>query len=138
MRNKRRIFLSIHYRGALSLGENRQRPGYTAYHWGILISPKVYKEQDCYTFDVSDAAVPDPETRLDHNPSYEWRFRSNPTVSGSLLGLIILQKFRMRLKYQRYGHAFNPSQSLKKRHTGAELCFVGHGCYSYSAGKWIC
>ncbi|OBT62172.1 hypothetical protein VE03_08337 [Pseudogymnoascus sp. 23342-1-I1] len=91
MSNKRRVFVSIHHRGALSLGENRQRLGYAAYHLGILISPKVYKEQDCYTFDVS-AARPDPETRVDHNPNHEWIFRSNPTVSGSLLGLVMVGK----------------------------------------------
>lgn len=92
MSNKRRVFVSIHHRGALSLEENRQRLGYAAYHWGILISPKVYQEQSCYTFDVSDAARPDPETRVDHNPNHEWIFRSNPTVSGSLLGLIMIGK----------------------------------------------
>jgi hypothetical protein len=92
MSNKRRVFVSIHYRGALSPGENRQRLGYAAYHWGILISPKVYKERDCYTFDVSDAARPDPETRVDLNPNHEWIFRSNPTVSGSLLGLVMIGK----------------------------------------------
>ncbi|KFZ14652.1 hypothetical protein V502_05965 [Pseudogymnoascus sp. VKM F-4520 (FW-2644)] len=92
MSNKRRVFVSIHYRGGLSLGANRQRLGYAAYHWGILISPKVYKESDCYAFDVSDAARPDPETRVDHNPNHEWGFRSNPTVSGSLLGLIMTGK----------------------------------------------
>lgn len=92
MRNKRRVFVSIHYRGALSLGENRQRLGYAAYHWGILILPKVYEERDCYSFDVSDAARPDPETRIDYNPNHDWIFRSNPTVSGNLLGLIMIGK----------------------------------------------
>lgn len=92
MKNKRRVFVSIHYRGALSLGENRQQLGYAAYHWGILIAPKVDKKQDCYAFDVSDAAIPDPETRVDHNPNHEWVFRSNPIVSGSLLGLIMIGK----------------------------------------------
>ncbi|OBT73508.1 hypothetical protein VF21_07235 [Pseudogymnoascus sp. 05NY08] len=92
MSNKRRVFVSIHYRGALSLGESRQQLGYAAYHWGILISPKVHKEPDCYTFDVSDAARPDPETRVDINPNHEWIFRSNPAVSGSLLGLIMIGK----------------------------------------------
>ncbi|KFY66079.1 hypothetical protein V496_02221 [Pseudogymnoascus sp. VKM F-4515 (FW-2607)] len=92
MNNNRRVFVSIYHRGGLSLGENRQRLGYSAYHWGIVISPKVYKEQDCYIFDLSDAARPDPETRVDHNPNHEWIFRSNPTVSGSLLGLIMIGK----------------------------------------------
>lgn len=92
MGNKRRVFVSLHYRGGLSLGENRQRLSYAAYHWGIIIAPKVYKEGDCYTFDVSDAARPDPETRIDLNPNHEWGFRSNPTVSGSLLGLIMIGK----------------------------------------------
>ncbi|KFY12366.1 hypothetical protein V492_03923 [Pseudogymnoascus sp. VKM F-4246] len=92
MSNKRRVFVSIYHRGLLSLGENRQQLGYAAYHWGILISPKVYKEQNCYTFDVSDAARPDPETRVDHNPNHEWVFRSNPTVSGSVVCLIMIGK----------------------------------------------
>lgn len=92
MSNKRQVFVSIHYRGGLSLGESRQRLGYASYHWGILISPKVYKERECYTFDVSDAARPDPETRVDLNPNHEWVFRSNPAVSGSLLCLIMIGK----------------------------------------------
>lgn len=92
MSNKNRLFVSIYYRGALSLGENRQRLGYAVYNWGIVISPKVYKENDCYTFDVSDAAKPDPETRVNLNPDHEWIFRSNPTVSGNLLGLIMIGK----------------------------------------------
>lgn len=92
MSNKRRVFVLIHYCGALSFGENRERLGYAAYHWGILISPKVYRENDCYTFDVSDAARPDPETRVDRNPNHEWVFRSNPIVSGSLLGLVMIGK----------------------------------------------
>ncbi|KFY38026.1 hypothetical protein V494_04541 [Pseudogymnoascus sp. VKM F-4513 (FW-928)] len=92
MSNKRRVFVSIYHRGLLSLGENRQQLGYAAYHWGILISPKAYKEQNCYTFDVSDAARPDPETRVDHNPNHEWVFRSNPTVSGSVVCLIMIGK----------------------------------------------
>lgn len=41
---------------------------------------------------MSDAARPDPESRIDHNPNHEWIFRSNPTVSGSLLGLIMIGK----------------------------------------------
>lgn len=92
MSNERRVFVLIHYRGGLSIGENRPRLGYAAYHWGILILPKVYKERDCYTFDVSDAARPDPETRVDRNPNHEWIFRTNPTVSGSLLGLTMIGK----------------------------------------------
>lgn len=96
MINKRQVFVTIQYRDELSLGENRQKLGYAAYNWGILISPKVSAGKDCYAFDVSDAARPDPETRVDCNPNRDWVFRSKPNVdplfSGHVLGRVMIGK----------------------------------------------
>lgn len=90
MSNKRQFFLSLHHRGALSLGKSRQQLGYSAYHWGILISPKSSKGPDCYIFDVSNGFMTDKEGRFDLNPEGNWAFRENsevdPEWSGRVLG----------------------------------------------------
>ena len=74
MTDKRQVFVTLHYRDELSLGENRQRLGFAACQWGILISPKVSKGRDCFTYDVSNAARVDPNTRTDLNPQRNWYF----------------------------------------------------------------
>lgn len=91
--------VTIHHRGSLSLGDNRARLGRSAYHWGILIQPKKPKlGRDSIAYDVSDAAKPDPETRQDHNPNYDWHFRAkravnnDPFVGGNLLGRVMIGK----------------------------------------------
>jgi hypothetical protein len=65
MSNKRRVMLTIHHRDELSLGPNRTRLGYAAYHWGILIQPKKPKGSDSNAYDVSNGAKVDPLTRQD-------------------------------------------------------------------------
>ena len=96
MRNKRRVFVTIHYRGQYSLREHRQRLGHAAYHWGILITPKTPTGKDCHLYDASDGMRPDPITGEDHNPMREWYFRANtnldlPTVNW-LLGRVMVGK----------------------------------------------
>ncbi|KAL4946373.1 hypothetical protein BDV06DRAFT_136977 [Aspergillus oleicola] len=94
--NKRRVFLTLHHRDELSLSKNRRRLGHASYHWGILITPKRSKGRDCYAYDVTNAVDPDPFTRIERNPDYEWRFRHkdnvDPMISGSLLGRILIGK----------------------------------------------
>ncbi|KAJ5138859.1 uncharacterized protein N7515_003707 [Penicillium bovifimosum] len=97
MRNKRRVFLSIQHRNSLSVGENRQRLGYAAYHWGILICPKRSKASSCYFFDVSDGVLlEDSPNRVNLNPEFNWLFRekqiSVPTTSARLLGMVMIGK----------------------------------------------
>jgi hypothetical protein len=96
MSNKRRVMLTIHHRDELSLGPNRVRLGYAAYHWGILIQPKKPKGSDSNAYDVSNGARPDPVTRQELNPNFEWRFRANrgvdPLRSGHLLGRVMIGK----------------------------------------------
>jgi hypothetical protein len=96
MSNKRRVYVSIHHRDELSLGDNRVRLGYEAFHWGILITPKTSSGPDSLAFDVSDGAVPDPVSRQDTNPHRNWKFRSktqvDPIRSGRLIGRVLIGK----------------------------------------------
>lgn len=96
MRNKRRIFVTIHYRGQYSLREHRQRLGHAAYHWGILITPKTPTGKDCHLYDASDGMRPDPITGEDHNPTREWYFRANTNLDldtvNRLLGRVMVGK----------------------------------------------
>ncbi|KAE8148038.1 hypothetical protein BDV25DRAFT_159097 [Aspergillus avenaceus] len=96
MSNKRRVMVTINHRDRLSLREHRAQLGFAAYHWGILIQPKNTKGSDSSTYDVSDAAMPDPHTRVDHNPNRDWIFRPkhrvNAELSGRLLGRVMVGK----------------------------------------------
>jgi hypothetical protein len=96
MSNKRRVILTIHHRDELSLGSNRTQLGYAACHWGILIQPKKPKGSSSNAYDVSNGAKPDPITRQDLNPNFEWRFRTslrvNHRLSGHLLGRVMIGK----------------------------------------------
>lgn len=96
MRNKRRIFVTIHYRGQYSLREHRQRLGHAAYHWGILITPKQPTGKDCHLYDASDGIRADPITGEDHNPTREWYFRANTNLDlgtiNRLLGRVMVGK----------------------------------------------
>ncbi|KAF2789405.1 hypothetical protein K505DRAFT_253434 [Melanomma pulvis-pyrius CBS 109.77] len=95
-RNKRRVYVSIHHRDELSLGENRVRLGYEAFHWGILITPKSSRGPDSLAFDIFDVAVLDPISRQDTNPNRNWIFRPKTRVdsmrSGRLLGRVLIGK----------------------------------------------
>jgi hypothetical protein len=56
-RNKRRVVVALYHRDRLSLGDNRKRLGYEAYHWGILIMPKKPRtggRLDCNAYDATD------------------------------------------------------------------------------------
>lgn len=99
MRNKRRVAIALYHRGRLSLGDERTRLGYEAYHWGILIMSKhgiSNKKLDCDAYDATDMAVNNPETRENLNPSHDWFFRSqrriDPSGTGRMIGRIIVGK----------------------------------------------
>jgi hypothetical protein len=96
MGNKQRVTVSIDHRDKFSLGDNRNRLGHCAFHWGILILPKKQKGADSKTYDASDGSMPDPLTRQELNPNHDWRFRYrmsvNPWISGRLLGRIMVGK----------------------------------------------
>ena len=99
-RNKRRIVVALYHRDRLSLGDNRKRLGYEAYHWGILVMPKKPPRTDgrpgCNAYDATDITVTDPKTRRDLNPDNDWFFRPqhhiNPSSTGRLIGRIIVGK----------------------------------------------
>jgi len=84
-------------------GEHRQRLGYAAYHWGIVISPKNTTGRDCYGYDVSDGAVPDPQTLTDRNPNRNWHFRTsvnvNPRLGSHLLAMVMIGKAPQEITY---------------------------------------
>jgi hypothetical protein len=96
MSNKRRVFLTIHHRNELSLGENRRKLRHGAYHWGILVSPKRPSGRSSYAYDVTDGVRLDPDRRLDLNPDRNWYFREsplvNPEISSHLLVRIMIGK----------------------------------------------
>ncbi|KAL4932965.1 uncharacterized protein BDV17DRAFT_252529 [Aspergillus undulatus] len=103
-RNKPRIFITLHPRGKNSLGENRKRLGHSAFHWGILISPKhtchpmssisTPKSSTHFHFDATDSIYVDPgsgETVLD-----TWRFRvrksKDPVLDFQVLSRVFVGK----------------------------------------------
>ncbi|KAM5349299.1 hypothetical protein ACJ41O_005806 [Fusarium nematophilum] len=99
MRNKRRVVIALYHRDRFSLGDNRTRLGYEAYHWGIIIMPKHPingRHLDCNAYDATDIAVIDPKTRRDLNPNLDWFFRPqhhiDPSATGRLIGRIIVGK----------------------------------------------
>ena len=96
MRNKRRLYVGIHFRYELSIGEHRRRLGYAAFHWGIIVEPKVSCRRDSYAFDVTNGVNVDPSTMTDLNPNQVWYRRSkldvDPRNSTHLLGKIMIGK----------------------------------------------
>lgn len=112
MGSKRRVFVSLHHRNALSIRENRQRLHYAAYHWGILISPKSPNEDENesnhYAFDVSDNMVQHPTTTAQTqsvglNTDATWHFRAeanaNPDDKPRLLGRVMIGKLPNKVSY---------------------------------------
>lgn len=88
-RDKRQVFVSLDHRNALSLGENRERLGLAAFHWGIIIAPKNRKGPYCCSFDVSDGVLLHPENGINLNPDGDWNFRAktnmNPDENSQLI-----------------------------------------------------
>jgi uncharacterized protein DUF6914 len=89
--NKRRIFIAVYCRDELSVGQNRQRLGTSAYHWAILIRPKCPRGSDTHALDIADG-----ETTADLNSDGDWYFRSNEHVNPGndmhMLGAIMVGK----------------------------------------------
>ncbi|KAJ5787151.1 hypothetical protein N7457_002141 [Penicillium paradoxum] len=72
------IFLALHHRGELSLGNERRRLGFAAYHWAILVSDTATNR--FHAFDVTDGSSPDPLVRRDLNPDFQWTYRVKSDV----------------------------------------------------------
>ncbi|KAL5336547.1 hypothetical protein BJX70DRAFT_372279 [Aspergillus crustosus] len=93
MRNKPRVSITLHPRGKNSLGENRQRLGFSAFHWGILVSPKNPISGIHTHFDVTDSLNFDHETE---EAKEDWRFRertdAEPDLAFQILGKVIVGK----------------------------------------------
>lgn len=94
MSNTRHVYVGIYFRDEFSIGDNRRRLGYAAFHWGIIMQPKVLCGPCSYAFDVSNGVRLDPNTMTDLNPNRAWYFRSRPNVnpnnSTHLLGGIMI------------------------------------------------
>lgn len=106
-RNKRRVAIALYHRDRLSLGANRAKLGFEAYHWGILVMPKQSTSSTsrrtrrrhplkCNAYDATDLPIIDPITRQDSNPNLEWFFRPqhgiDPSATGRLIGRVIVGK----------------------------------------------
>ncbi|KAJ5373284.1 hypothetical protein N7517_005290 [Penicillium concentricum] len=72
------LFLALYHRGELSLGENRKRLGFSAYHWSILVLDT--KHDRYHAYDVTDGSSPDPLIRRDLNPDFQWTYRVKNNV----------------------------------------------------------
>ncbi|RDW74430.1 uncharacterized protein DSM5745_07092 [Aspergillus mulundensis] len=100
-KNKPRISITLHPRGKNSIGENRARLKYSAFHWGVLISPKhasqpsgVGEHVSAHVhFDVTDSIYVDPVTG---ESSDAWRFRvrrsTDPVGEFRILGRVEVGK----------------------------------------------
>ena len=81
LRNKRRIYVTLHHRGPLSLKEHRKLLNLASYDWGIMVSPKRSKGADSRAYSVSDSVAAGPTSRLsissDGNVCGDWHFRSD-------------------------------------------------------------
>lgn len=103
-RKKRRIVIALYHRNRLSLGENRVNLNHSAYHWGILIKPKLPDADGrvaCNAYDATDMSVTDPVNHVDLNPNHDWFFRAqnqiDPNAQGRLIGCIIVGKLPKHL-----------------------------------------
>ncbi|KAF4547529.1 Hypothetical protein D9617_40g012680 [Elsinoe fawcettii] len=95
--NKRRVLVALYHRDQESLGQNRQRLGYAAYHWAILIIPKSGAGPDAWVFDVTNGVrLSQGLDRRDLNPHGDWWYRSRADVvkerSSHLLGMAMIGK----------------------------------------------
>ncbi|OOG00696.1 hypothetical protein ASPCADRAFT_125706 [Aspergillus carbonarius ITEM 5010] len=125
-KDKRRVYIILHQRGALSFGVNRRRLGYAAYHWGIIAPPKESTGRDCYLFDVFDGHMIDPATNIDRNPSLVWKRRSrsniNPNLSGSLVAQIMIGKVPNDVTFQQMDASLNTLPVPRKGILPEENC----------------
>lgn len=88
------MYVTLHYRDKFSLGEHRQRLGFAAYHWGLLIKDPT--GNSCNAYDATDAIDLDPVTGEDRNPERNWLFRVKDNVDmlqiSRLLGMVMIGK----------------------------------------------
>lgn len=68
-----------------------------------LFLPRLPEEKNCHSYDVTDAACPNPVTRVDHNPELNWFFRArdnvDPALSGHILGRVMIGKIPNEVTY---------------------------------------
>ncbi|KAL4806244.1 hypothetical protein BDV18DRAFT_160311 [Aspergillus unguis] len=110
-KNKPRIYITLHARGRNSVGEKRTRLKHSAYHWGILISPKEQQQQQRrnkdqrYTipentpalpvhthFDVTDSLYIDVDGQAKENWRYRERNSTDPVLDFRILARVLVGK----------------------------------------------
>ncbi|KAI1931832.1 hypothetical protein LOZ58_001161 [Ophidiomyces ophidiicola] len=91
MCNRDCLFISIHHRDELSL-QVETRNTFSAYHWGVLLAPKISSGWNNTAYDVSNGIRIDSETQQDLNEARDWFFSTkdnvNPLASGRLIGRV--------------------------------------------------
>lgn len=123
MANKDRTFLCLFVRGDKSAGPSRQQLGPAAFHWSILIAPKVQSLRDCTAFDVSDGnrlSAGGNNTII--NVGQEWYFRTrlvDPTRSLSMLAQIMVGKVPKGVTREAIGRALE-AISIPSKHANPE------------------
>ncbi|KAJ5542478.1 hypothetical protein N7535_004899 [Penicillium sp. DV-2018c] len=73
------LFLEVHHRNELSLGDNRRRLGFSAYHWSILLFDK--ENNRFHVYDITDGSSQDRLKRCELNPDHEWTYRVKSDVN---------------------------------------------------------
>ncbi|MCJ1395421.1 hypothetical protein MMC18_008307 [Xylographa bjoerkii] len=84
--DKPRLWVRLQHRGSLTVGQKGQQLGPAAFHWSIMVSPKIPCGRESQVFDVSDGPVSGPPDAngvrliVDQNPQHHWNFRTSSAV----------------------------------------------------------
>ncbi|KAH6628252.1 hypothetical protein F5144DRAFT_622221 [Chaetomium tenue] len=107
---ERLIAVCLSHRDHFSEGHMRGVFSYEAYHWGLMITPKVSQGQDCHIFDATDATEIDPVTFRMRNPTMDWWFRDqkdvDPALSPKLIGRITIGRVPDEVSSDEVWHVF--------------------------------
>ncbi|EQL01878.1 hypothetical protein OCS_02402 [Ophiocordyceps sinensis CO18] len=67
----RLVTVALYDRGQFSRGNARRVFGHEAYHWGMIIMPRISQGRDCQVFEATDASEIDPVTLRLKNPAMD-------------------------------------------------------------------
>lgn len=114
----------LQYRDRLSLGENRARLGFAAFHWSIAVRYDEY-----HRFDVTDGIVQD-KFGNDINPERNWLYRHQ--VSTTLteitryLGAIKIGQVSRKEQPQDLELLFKKSRCRSRKQIRSRIASAGH------------
>lgn len=118
------VLLVLQYRDRLSLGENRARLGFAAFHWSIAVRYDEY-----HRFDVTDGIVQD-KFGNDINPERNWLYRHQ--VSTTLteitrhLGAIKIGQVSRKEQPQDLELLFKTSRCRSRKQIRSRIASAGH------------